>query len=148
MFTRIAKVFLWILSIAVVISAFAVSSVLEDSIWFFVILGAGFILLMFFGMFVELCNNVLDIKKMFAKDNYNSYSTYNTVTPNNAIGYSYNTAMPNNTINYSTGGMLEQAAKEVSEEKMNESQDGWFCRQCGTKNKALATFCSGCGKTK
>lgn len=148
MFTRFAKGFLWFLSIAVVIASIAVASILDDILWFFIILVGGFVTLMFFGMFVELCNNILDIKHYllrggFSNSNTSSYNNYSVPASNN----SYN-AYSSNVYDNNFGNMLSQAAKVADVEKKAESQEGWFCRQCGTKNKMHATFCSGCGKTK
>ena len=72
MFTRMSKVVLWILLVVCVIAGFILLGV--DPAISFIVWGGGLVLVYGFGIFVELINNVLDIKKILKKMSDNGYS--------------------------------------------------------------------------
>ena len=177
MFTRMAKGFLWILVVAVVISSIALPVVLESGVWFFIALGGGLIILRSFGMFIELCNNILDIKQAIKRGDVSinnqgssyganvsrSSQTYGNNTQaygNNAQSYGYSNqsyGYNNQSYGYNNqmygnnrqGGMLAAAAKQADEEKKKmATSGGWYCKYCGAKNKPHDQYCKDCGKEK
>lgn len=168
MFTRMSKVMLWIAGIGIVIGGFVAMGNDEEGIgWAIWVIG--FVALWALGVFIELINNVLDIKNILSNMSLgNSYaSNSSSSTPKN----SYNTT-PIYTNWCCTGcgttnvpeadfcsycgkpkGSLGTGGYNISElaaesETQNTIQDGWFCRSCGTKNKSTSRICSGCGKDK
>lgn len=127
MFTRMSKVLLWIMVVAIVIGAFIVDEEVGAEACLLVLIG-GLLLVMMFGLFVELCNNVLDIKK---KMYYIDFSSINNSHPQTLSASS---------------SKLERAAAQVAHTE--ETPVGWYCRACGEKNKYRAAVCVGCGKSK
>ena len=169
MFTRFSKVFLWIMVVGVVVVAICAAAAAEEAIVFFPVFLAGCVVLMFFGMFVEMCNNILDIKKILSKggvvtkENTNEVqSSQNFMRVDSGKWYCRKCGTENsgdethcagcgasvdNKVGASNMGYnLSQLAQQTDKEKQNEA--GWFCRHCGTKNKKLMTYCSGCGKER
>lgn len=70
MFTRMAKGLLWLMVLAIVIMAFVVAIKLDAGFWGFVAtLIFGAVAISSFGMFVEIANNVMDIKNTLNKQN-------------------------------------------------------------------------------
>lgn len=162
MFTRMAKGVLWfmvvVLAIASLVGGIAIGSAAEDGglgfLMILLFLAASFLVLMAFGMFVELANNVLDIKQALrgqapmvtgmvqqnpsAQQNIPIQAYYGG-------GYSYIPSAPDNANNGSGYDLSKIAAQSTSQSQI---QDGWYCPQCGTRNKRLARICASCGKEK
>lgn len=130
MFTRLAKGILGVLVVVIIIAAYFVGVAMNSGIGFIVALGIGTVILMFFGLFVELCNNILDIKNMVSKGAINNtQQTYSNTTQG--------MVQPNMVYN-----TIPQANVE------RDSSADWFCRYCGAKNKAHTGTCLDCGKAR
>lgn len=151
MFTRFSKIVLWLLLIADIIAAFALGASLGAG-GFFVILFGGIVLLMFFGMFVELCNNVMDISQICSEISCFIKNNPSALVKNNVNSLA-------NTTNISNGKPydLSRVANEYSKEKnpttnykkSNESfVGGWTCTKCGCINKDAAFYCADCGSDR
>lgn len=174
MFTRMSKGVLWVLVVAVVIGGFVGMVAADIGVALIIWLG-GIVLIWGLGVFVELINNILDIKKILqtmsstgymGTSNVGSYGYGNT-------GYSMNTAAqpgrnattwycnycgtPNSLDATKCAGCgtqrpssgkpsLAQAASQMETPKATQS--GWYCRYCGSKNNSSSRVCIGCGKDK
>ena len=134
MFTRMSKVLLWIMVVAVVIASFGVGAE-EEGVGIAIFFG-GLIVLIFFGIFVELANNVLDIKNYIAKGGLNigdvssqavntqPITTYEPTWSCRKCGTINKTTSARceecGEVNNSySGGMLSQAVKKMEYEKQS-----------------------------
>lgn len=173
MFTRMSKGVLWVLVIAAVIGGF-VGMTVDMGVALLIWLG-GIVLIWGLGVFVELINNILDIKKTLDKISTSVAGAMGT--PNAGAygntGYNMNAAMNsgwNETTWYcnrcgtqnssdetqcagcgtqrpnSGKPSLAQAAAQI--EMPRAVQSGWYCRYCGAKNNSSSRICIGCGKDK
>ena len=120
MFTRMSKAMLWITGIAIVIGGLV--TIQYDGLGLAIWIG-GFILLWGIGTYVEMINNIMDIKGLLSKN-----------------------ALHVNTEVSNSDSRLSQVAQQTEMQKQDNA--GWFCRQCGQKNSSHSQFCSGCGKYK
>lgn len=97
-----------------------------------VLFGGGLALVMSFalsGTFLELCNNIAE---MNSKMNSTSWSSRNqSQTTSNS--------------NFNSSSAL-QRLQSVSNNNPNEGL--WYCKDCGTANDKLDSYCKGCGKYK
>lgn len=134
MFTRIAKVMLVLSVIAVVILSICVGIDKEGFGWFLLTFMVGFLVLTMFGMFIELANNVMDIKVYLERKAYSTVS--NTVNTNS------NQMSTDDLMNKLTN------TKKLSEEQTVNKNTTWNCKRCGIKNESIALFCSNCGQWK
>lgn len=116
MFTRMSKVVLWIAGIAIFIAGAATMGM--DAIGFYIWLG-GFVLLWGIGTYVEMINNIMDIKKLLSKG-----VLYNV--QDNNIQPTYQVPVENLSITH-------------------QNQGKWYCRKCGTENSSDDLKCIGCG---
>ena len=137
-FTRLAKGILIFFMVVIVIGSIVIGVAVADAedggtgfIFFLLALAVGLLLISIFGMFVELCNNILDIKK-----------TLNT----QELGY---------TGNNTSGSLYASAPTQSSNSKAvipatpSEQNEGtWFCRYCGERNKASNKSCAYCYKER
>lgn len=118
MFTRIAKGMLFVLTIVILILAVIITVSTGGN--FLVFMGValfGGIFLFSFGIFVELANNIMDIKDILTKATNNS-----------------------TTIVTSTDKVSTASKAQIIIE------DAWVCNKCGTKNSLNTTWCAFCGK--
>lgn len=168
MFTRISKVVLWILLAGVVIAGFILLGI--DVGISLIVWGGGLVVIYGFGIFVELINNVLDIKNILKSMNDNGYSmgapvqqvqepvlSYDRNGSQNQYNHNQNSQNQYNSNQY---GQNNGSQNTRSESRMNLSavaaasttqsnaSSGWYCRECGTKNKTSSRICMGCGKYK
>ncbi len=107
----------------------------------------GFIVLVplfaFFGTFIELCNNIADIKKQMPKARSNRTVQQYVNAPD--IQYDYY-PVPH-------AFMMSQKQRAVNDSADVDNQetrqgDFWICSGCGTTNDNSGAFCSNCGKGK
>lgn len=158
MFTRISKVVLWILLAGIVIAGFIL-------LWFnvgisLIVWGGGLVVIYGFGIFVELINNVLDIKNILKSMKDNGYSMEPPVQQVQEPVPSYNRNDSRSQYNSNQYGQNNGSQNTRNESRMNLSavaaasttqtnaNSGWYCRACGTKNKPSSRICIGCGKYK
>lgn len=121
MFTRIAKGLLGILVVAVLFLAVIITVVADGGFLLFIgVLLFGGIFLFSYGMFVELTNNIMDIKEILAKTYIANYDLIDTIASSN-----------------------ETPARI---KKQIIIDDKWVCNKCGTKNQLDTTWCTFCGK--
>ncbi len=171
MFTRMSKGVLWVLVAAVVIGGF-VGMAEEVGIGLLIWLG-GLVLIWGLGVFVELINNILDIKKILQSISSTGSMGNSNVGSYGSMGYNMNTSKqsgwnettwycnhcgtPNSsdatrcagcgTLRPNSGKpSLASAAAQMGNSR--ETQTGWYCRYCGSKNNATSRVCIGCGKDK
>lgn len=145
MFTRMSKGLLIFMEVVFVIASIvggcAVGGESGEPIagflMFLFCLLLSFIILSSFGLFVELANNVLDIKEILEEQN-KSYPIPNNSNVNNV-------PEPKTAINEKRVSLADVAAKTEDERKQ---QQGWFCSECGTRNPASLSICKACGKEK
>ena len=117
MFTTIGKVFLVVLSIVVVITSIMIGADAGAGYGWLTLL-AGILVLLIFGMWVELCDNVKNIKGLLK------------ILANNSYG------------NGAPGGILQSSTENSI---TNSSYDsGWTCSYCGTKNSSNSDKCCDC----
>ena len=76
MFTRLADALLKLCVVAVLLLAIYVGTEADNFFAFVVALLGGLLILSIFGIFVELANNVLDIKKHLEKNGVGKVNTY------------------------------------------------------------------------
>lgn len=177
MFTRMSKGLLIFMEVALVIGSIVGGCALgaaseAPGFGFFMILVfllASFIILCSFGLFVELANNILDIKRILEKQNKgyaSSVSKQNNSQENNVaelnqkhektnvdrnnnytntISEHGDRIYENNEVRISLDDLANMAAQADEEQRL---QQGWFCSECGTKNPAGAITCKACGKEK
>lgn len=110
---------------AVGVFVFAVIAMTELDIggWGLLIMLGGELSVAILGMFIELCNNIADIRD----------KTCESTTPQN-IALTQNTASMLSKLRTTNGnGVLE---------------DFWYCEECGTANDRLSSYCQQCGKYK
>ena len=143
MFTRISKVVLWILLAGVVIAGFILLGI--DVGISLIVWGGGLVVIYGFGIFVELINNVLDIKNILKSMNDNGYSMGAQVQQVQEPVLSYNRNGSQNTRSESRMNLSAVAAASTTQ---SNASSGWYCRECGTKNKTSSRICMGCGKYK
>ena len=166
MFTRMSKVVLWIAAIAIFIGGAATLS--YDGLGLLIWLG-GLILLWGIGVFVEMVNNIMDIKIMLSKGGFNNQTPHQNIQKpiqvNNFVedkGKWYcrrcNSENSSDDVKCVSCGAssdgrigtpntsynLSQIAQQT--EIQNENAVGWFCRACGQKNSSNSQYCSACGK--
>lgn len=176
MFTRMSKVVLWILLAACVIAGFILLGV--DPTISFIVWGGGLVLVYGFGIFVELINNVLDIKKILKKMSDNGYSMGAPVQQmqaavsqdqynSNQYNQSQHSSNQYNQNQYSSAqygqsqyaqggssqgrdnnGRINLAAAAAASTPRSNAVSVWYCRDCGTKNKTSSRICIGCGKER
>jgi len=121
MFTRIAKGLLGMLMIAVLFLAIIITVVTDGGFLIFIaVLLVGGIFLLSFGMFVELANNIMDIKQILTKT------------------YKFNNNLVD-TVTYSNETPIKPQGQVIIDNK-------WVCNECGTKNELDTTWCIFCGK--
>ncbi len=91
----------------------------------FLIFESGFIVLhTFIAMFIELCDNISDIReKLFNSSNCAPSSSQHISSRLDKLSSISNDSNPN-------------------------ACDFWVCKECGTKNNRLESICKGCGKYK
>lgn len=137
MFTRMSKVVLWIAGIAVVIGGFIAGQqdgYLGLSIWLI-----GIVALWGIGVFVELVNNVMDIKIMISKGALNNIQPNNNskeVTYQSTIDNSKKVEKP----------LLSNKGKDkVETKKIEYNASAWKCSQCKTINNSQVNSCTNCG---
>lgn len=172
MFTRLAKGLLWVLVVATAITALVVGGTDAGFLGFLGVLLLGALVLLFLGMFVELANNVMDIKQLLEKIDYSTQqigTDYQTDTQFSAgmaqtsMGTWYcrkcgtqNSgnearctgcgAYAENKIGATTYNLSRLAAQAEMEKQ--QSFEGWYCRQCGEKNSLHSAYCKNCGQYK
>ena len=134
MFTRMSKAMLWITGIAIVIGGLV--TIQYDGLGLAIWIG-GFILLWGIGTYVEMINNIMDIKGLLSKNALH----VNTEVSNSDSRLSQVAQQISN-----SDSKLSQVAQQTEMQKQDNA--GWFCRQCGQKNSSHSQFCSGCGKYK
>lgn len=135
MFTRMAKGVLIFFEVVVVLAAiglgltFGIEEGGAGFLIFLLVLAVGFLLIFFFGLFVELCNNVMDIRQA---------------------------VKPGEVSNGSSKSLRQHFAspefnlsKIAAEYEKEQSVEGWYCRFCGTKNTDKnSQICASCGKER
>lgn len=136
----ISKVLFWIsfvgCSIGVLILSFATMADGDVLFGLLLLLGgilADMILHASFGMFLELCDNVAEIRGELWSVNKNTKALKSDPDP--AQSYSTNSGPALNKLTAINNGE-------------NYSCDYWICKDCNTKNDRLAAICKGCGKYK
>lgn len=134
MFTRMAKVVLWIVGIAILLTGLAVGSMGNDFLGALAIWVASFVLLWIVGTYVEMINNIMDIKKLLSKGTLNNVQDGSYVNPT----YQASKGASNAGLN------LSQAAQQEEIQKTSV----WFCEACGTKNSSHHKYCVNCGKNR
>ena len=110
-----------------VIIASIIGFITNGLLGFGILIGGGFAVLVFhtfFGMFIEMCYNIADIRGMTVHGSLNV--TY--VPKPQDIQGTYN--------------KLAAIAEEEDGDEL------WTCKSCGTQNDKLASTCKGCGKYK
>ena len=140
MYTRIAKGLVVTLTVLVFIGAIVAIVATGEFLLGLGILIIGLVSLLVLGVMVELANNVLDIKECLMRQN--TRPDYSASQPAMQHGYYSNgTHISNNGAGYN----LMAGAENI---QGNSYSGSWLCSQCGTRNKRLDTFCSGCGAYK
>lgn len=176
MYTRFAKVVLKILTVLGVIAAMIIARVAGDNAsgvhnavlsglvsFVLALIGIGLFLL-FFGMFVELANNVMDIKIYLKGQDCSregsgiNWNTFREEAASQDGRIDWNTFnLPKNKPSQASQAeavVEERVEKEVSEEhtkptyKKPENETEWFCSACGVKNEPQALYCASCGNRK
>lgn len=120
MFTRMSKGVLWVLVAAVVIGGF-VGMAEEVGIGLLIWLG-GLVLIWGLGVFVELINNILDIRKILQSISSTGSMGSSNVGTYGSMGYNMNTST-----------------------RSGWNETTWYCNHYGTPNSSDATRCAGCG---
>lgn len=123
---KISEGFLWILAIGVFIVAIYAGCAVGPALCLEII-GGGLVVLIFFGVYAELANNVLDIKRILEKNGYN---------PSNSTS--------GKTASIYTAAKMDTVSQTA--QKKEQGTEGWFCSNCGYKNDTNAVFCMNCGK--
>lgn len=129
MFTRLSKILLILLTLAGIGGSIAIG--LEFNQPGFIIIGliVTFLILCIFGMFVEACNNLLDVKNMmkrYFKDSDTGFPT---------------TAAPAKAVSQSAPAQVTAPSEPVVKIKKNEK----LCPQCNNLIEKDAMFCTSCG---
>lgn len=147
MFARIAKGMLIFYFIVVVIAWMALIGEKDTKVLGWIILGAGLIFGFMMGLFVELVNNVLDIRINSEK----ILAGIQSSGQNNSLLGSRSNSYPagNSNINTST----PYTNTNVSNSSANLSLLGnagstWTCKYCYNTNEAAYVFCTKCGEKK
>ena len=83
-----------------------------------------------FGIFLELCDNVAETNRNVR------HILENQVTPSD-----------NSSGNFSSLKLLHKL-NSLTDKTQNETQDFWYCTECGAKNTRLADSCKDCGTYK
>lgn len=105
------------------------------------------ILLLFFGMFVELANNILDIKICLDKWNSSQGNKPSQASQATQVRQASQATRVEEVVE-------ERVEKEAPEEQTKPAQKKakpkteWFCSACGVKNEPQALYCTSCGKHK
>ena len=143
MFTRLLQAYLILVIVVLAIVSLALaikSGSLLVGVGIFV---AGMIAVCLLGAFIEMINNIMDIKEMMEKlisieqgtnrklDNINKTERLST---NNQVSGS-------SKVSTSTGVGLDKAAASYK-------PSSWSCTNCGTRNNPEARFCKECGNSK
>lgn len=169
MFTRMSKGLLIFLEVVLVIAAIvggcAIGAEANSAGLGFVLillfLVVGFLIMFSLGLFIELANNVLDIKQMLAKQNGGyagiAPTQYSSAQNSNAQNGRLNLAEAaarvdaerSSAQNGSTqNGRLNLAELAAQADVERSQQQSWFCSECGTRNSIGVAICKACGKDK
>lgn len=148
MFTRMAKVVLWIAGIAILITGLAVGSMADNFLatmsQILVIWAIGFVLLWVIGTYVEMINNIMDIKKLLSKSTLNNVQDGSYVNPTYQDGSYVNPTYQAPKGASNAGLNLSQPAQQKEIQKTS----AWFCGVCGMKNSSHQQYCVNCGKNR
>lgn len=141
MFTRISKGVLIFYFIAVVFIGLMLLGNNEEETGA-IVLGAGLVVGYGFGLFVELINNVLDIrinsKKILSK--MQSYEQNSSLLGNGSNSTLSNYGSGNTSTPYSSVGVSNSSFN-----LMENAQKGWTCMSCNSTNESSYNFCIKCG---
>ena len=148
MFTRMSKgllIFLEVvLAIAAIVGGCAIGAEANSAGLGFVLillfLVVGFLIMFSLGLFIELANNVLDIKQMLAKQN----GGYAGIAPAQNSSTQYSSPQYSSPQN----GRLNLAELAAQADVERSQQQSWFCSECGTRNPVGVAICKACGKGK
>lgn len=137
-----AKVVLWIVAIGILILGLAVGS--RDFLAALIIWAVGFVLIWVIGTYVEMINNIMDIKKLLSKSTLNNGQYGSCVNPT----YQYD-GYVNPTYQVPKGAANDglNISQPAQQEKIQKTGD-WFCGLCGTKNSSHQKYCVSCGKNR
>ena len=166
MFTRMSKVILYIVEAVLLIGSLVGGCALgaEEGdagaglIYILIFLLVSFLILVSFGLFVELANNVLDIKRMMEGKNKKyagsvsaQESSQGNIAPEMNRKHTEPVMEPDNR-EYETVKeriSLDDLARMAAQADAEEGeQQGWFCSECGIRNTADTVACIACGKEK
>ena len=128
MFTRMAKGLLWILMIAIVIVS-VIGMIAENVGVGLAILLLGFVCLFFFGVWVELINNVLDIRNTL-KDIQKQMNT-----------------RPAQNVSMTQSSPVQAAPVQPTPVAVEPVVVEGKCAKCGYVNNTASKFCMQCGSS-
>lgn len=143
MFTRISKGVLIFYFIAVVFTGLALlaGDKGEKEIGA-IVLGAGLVVGYGFGLFVELINNVLDVRinseKILSK--MQLYEQNSSLLGNGSNSTLSNYGSANTSTPYSSVGVSNSSFN-----LLENAQKGWTCMSCKSTNESSYNFCIKCG---
>lgn len=143
MFTRISKGVLIFYFIAVVFTGLALlaGDKGEKEIGA-IVLGAGLVVGYGFGLFVELINNVLDVRinseKILSK--MQSYEQNSSLLGNGSNSTLSNYGSANTSAPYSSVDVSNSSFN-----LMENAKKGWICMSCNSTNESSYNFCIKCG---
>lgn len=148
MFTRMAKGVLTFFEVVVVLAAIGLGLTfgigLENGtvgfLIFLLTLVVGILLIFFFGLFVELCNNVMDIRETLKTGKpVDQSATRQTSGPTSKAQHFSNPEFD----------LSKIAAEYEKERETKKDIEVWYCRFCGTANEDMsAQVCGNCGKSR
>lgn len=141
MFARIAKGMLILYFIAVVIAWMVLIGERNTKVLGWIILGAGLIFGFMMGLFVELVNNVLDIRINSEK----ILAGIQSSGQNNSLSGSRSNSDPSGNSNINTSTPYTNT--NVSNTSANVGSS-WVCGYCGNTNDSSYVFCTKCGEKK
>ncbi|MBQ9277453.1 MAG: hypothetical protein IJ224_02340 [Lachnospiraceae bacterium] len=156
-FTRFSKVFLILLMIVVIGISISIGALAEDADATYGIIAflVGCLILMLFGMYVELCNNVLDIKRHIRgeRDYYNVPNANlggRKINIDNFYGKQNSISPYYGNYNYSNTNTLGGNSGSDSKPDTGSLEKVWYCRHCGNANKDNdnSNVCQSCGKSR
>ena len=148
MFTRMARGVLIFFEVVIVLAAIGLGLTfgigLDDGgvglLIFLLALVVGLLLVFFFGLFVELCNNVMDIRETLKTGKpVDQSATHQTSGPTSKAQHFSNPEF----------NLSKIAAEYEKERETKKDIEVWYCRFCGTANEDMsAQVCGNCGKSR
>lgn len=141
MFARIAKGALIVYFIAVAFAWGVFIGEEKTKVLGWIILGAGLVFGFMMGLFVELVNNVLDIRINSKK----ILERIQSSGQNNLLPGSRSNSYPSGNSNINTSTPYTNTNVSNSSANVGSS---WVCGYCGNTNDSSYVFCTKCGEKK